>query len=141
MLLSSCDFPVRYINGCPESKILSLKYPHLQLLIRTSQFYMGSWHNLLKRKHCYFFNLYLPWMKIWRWRCSRYIYNHDFLLCEKFQSPKFRYTEVIHKNLFLSFLEMHNYVWYFWTCPFPSLVTIAWKMLPTAIPVAGHICY
>ena len=25
--------PIRYVNGCPESKILSLKYPHLQLLI------------------------------------------------------------------------------------------------------------
>ena len=47
-----CDFPVRYVNGCPESKTLSLKYQHLQLLIQTSPFYMGSWHNLLKSKHC-----------------------------------------------------------------------------------------
>ena len=29
----SCNFPIRYVNGCPESKILSLKYPYLQLLI------------------------------------------------------------------------------------------------------------
>ena len=37
-----------------KSKILSLKYPHLQLLIQTSRFYMGSWHKLLKSKHDYF---------------------------------------------------------------------------------------
>ena len=34
----SCNFPVRYVNECPESKILSLKYLHQQLLIQTSQF-------------------------------------------------------------------------------------------------------
>ena len=68
----NCDFPIRYVNGCPESKIL-LKYPHWQLFIQTSQFYMGIWHKLLKSKHCYFFNITLPWMKIWRWRCSRYL--------------------------------------------------------------------
>ena len=44
---------------------------------------------------------------------------HNFLLYEKFQCPKFRYTEVIHKKLFLSFLEVHNCVWYLWTCPVP----------------------
>ena len=48
-----CDFPIRYVNGCPESKIMSVKYPHLQLLIQTSQFYMGSWHKLLKNKHLF----------------------------------------------------------------------------------------
>ena len=29
----SYDFPMRHVNGCLEIKILSLKYPHLQLLI------------------------------------------------------------------------------------------------------------
>ena len=53
----SCDFPIRHVNGWPERKIQSLKYPHLQLLIQTSQFYMGSWHKLLKSKHL-FFNKY-----------------------------------------------------------------------------------
>ena len=48
------------INGCPESEILSLKYQHLQLLIQTSQFYMGTWHKLLKSKYCYFFNITVP---------------------------------------------------------------------------------
>ena len=38
-------------------------------------------------------------MKIWRWRCSRYLHNHGFPLREKFQCLKFRYTEVIHKKL------------------------------------------
>ena len=38
----SCDFPIRHACGCPESKIMSLKYPHLQLLIRNCQFYMLS---------------------------------------------------------------------------------------------------
>ena len=33
------------------------KYPHLQLLIQTSQFYMGNWHKLLKSKHYYFLNI------------------------------------------------------------------------------------
>ena len=83
VLLFSCDFPIRYVNGCPESKILSLQYPYLQLLIQTSQFYMGSWHKLLKSKHL-FFNITLPWMKIWRWWYSRYMHNHGFLLCKKF---------------------------------------------------------
>ena len=49
-----CGFPIRYVNGGPESKILSLKYPPVQLLIETSQFYVGSWHKLLKSKRCYF---------------------------------------------------------------------------------------
>ena len=69
---------IRYVNGCHESKILSLKYPHLQLLIETSQFYMGSilaqkvsWYKVLKSKHLY-------------------LRNHGFLLCEKFQCLKFR---------------------------------------------------
>ena len=38
----SCDFPIRHACDCPESKIMSLKYPHLQLLIRNCQFYMLS---------------------------------------------------------------------------------------------------
>ena len=29
----SCSFPIQYVNGCPESKILSLNYLHLQLLL------------------------------------------------------------------------------------------------------------
>ena len=56
-------------------------------------------------------------MKIWRWRCNRYLHNHGFLQCEEFEYLKFRHTEVIHKNLFLSFVKMHNCVWYLWTCP------------------------
>ena len=113
----NCDFPIRYVNGCPESKIL-LKYPHWQLFIQTSQFYMGIWHKLLKSKHCYFFNITLPWMKIWRWRCSRY------LKCEISMSKVFRYTEVIRKKHFMSFPEMPNYVWYLWyshKLTFPSM--------------------
>ena len=98
----SCDFPIRYVNGCPESKTLSLKYQHLQL----------------KSKHCYFFKKKtLPCLKIWRWQCHRYLRNHGFLQCEKFEYLKFRHTEVIHKKLFLSFAKMHNCVWYLWTCP------------------------
>ena len=107
----SCNFPTRYINGCHESKILSLKYPYPQLLTQSFQFYMESiltqkvsWHKLFKSKHCYFFNRTLPWMKIWRWWCSRYLRNHSFLLCEIFQCVvKFRYTKVIHKKLFFDF--------------------------------------
>ena len=42
-------------------------------------------------------------MKIWRLWCSRYLCNHGFLLCEKFECPKFRYhTEVIYKKTFFS---------------------------------------
>ena len=37
----SCDFPIRYVNGFPERKTLSLKYQHLQL---------KSNHCYLKRK-------------------------------------------------------------------------------------------
>ena len=72
---------------------------------------------MLKSKHCYFFNITLPWIKIWRWQSSRYLCNHGFLLCWKFQCLKFRYTEVIYKKLFLSILETHNCVKYLWTCP------------------------
>ena len=64
-------FPLKICQWLAWSKILSLKYPHLQLLIQTSQVYMGSWFKLPKSKHCYFFNITLPWMKIWKWRCSR----------------------------------------------------------------------
>ena len=66
---------------------------------------MGSWHKLLKSKHCFFFNITLLRMKLWRWWCSRYLCNHGFLLCEEFQCLKFRYTEVIHKKLFSVFLK------------------------------------
>ena len=97
----SCHFPIRYVNGCPESKNLSLKYQHLQL----------------KSKHCYLKKNTLPWMKIWRWRCKRYLRYHGFLQCENFECLKFRHTKVIHKKRFLHFVEMHNYVWYLWTCP------------------------
>ena len=38
-------------------------------------------------------------MKIWRWRCSRYLRNHGFLQREKFECLKFRHTDVIHKKL------------------------------------------
>ena len=37
-------------------------------------------------------------MKIWSWRCNRYLHNHSFLLYEEFQCLKFRYTEVTHKK-------------------------------------------
>ena len=99
----SCDFSIRYVNGCPESKTPSLKYQHLQL----------------KSNHCYFFLNTLFCMKICRWQCNRYLRNHDFLQCEKFEYLKFRHTEVIHKFFFflLSFVKMHNCVWYLWTCP------------------------
>ena len=96
---------------------MSLKYPHLQLLIQNSQFHMGNWHKLLKSKHCYIFNITLSWMKICRWRCSRCLCNQCFILCKKFKCLKFRYTEVISEKPFLSFLEMHKCVWYLWTCP------------------------
>ena len=108
----SCNFLERYVNGCPESKILSLKYPHLRHLLQTSQFYMGKWHKLLKSKHCYFFNITLPWMKIWRWQCSRYLCNNGFLLCEKCRCLKFRYTEVIHNFFF--------FCWVFLQCTIES---------------------
>ena len=110
----SYNLPIRYDNGCSESKNLSLKYPHLKLLIQTSQFYMRSWQKLLKSKHCYSFNINLPWMKFWRWR---YLRNHGFLLCEKCQCLKSKYTEVIHKKYLLSFLKTRNCVWHLWTCP------------------------
>ena len=71
----------------------------------TTQFYMSSWHKLLKTKHCYFFNITLPWMKIWKWQCSRYLRNHGFPLREKFQFLKFRYTEDFHKNVFWVFIK------------------------------------
>ena len=48
------NFPIRYVNGFHESKVLSLKYPYLQLFIPTSQFYMENWCKLQKSKHCYF---------------------------------------------------------------------------------------
>ena len=79
---------------------------------------MESWHKLLKSKQCYFLNVTLLWIKLWRWRCTRYLCNHGFLLCVKSQCLKFMYIEIIHKKLFLSFLEMHNCVWYLWTCPY-----------------------
>ena len=78
---------------------------------------MGSWHKLFKSKHCYFFKITLPWMKIWRWWCSSYLHNHGVLLCEKVQCLKCKDTEGIHKKLIFSFLEMRNCVWYLWTCP------------------------
>ena len=65
---------------------------------------MGGKHKLLKNKHL-FFNLTLPWMKIWRWQCSRDLSNHVFLPCKKFQCLKFRYTKVIHKKHFWVFLK------------------------------------
>ena len=82
---SSCDFPIRYVSGYPESKTLSVKYQHLQL----------------KSKHCYSFfkKSTLSCMKIWRWRCNRYLRNHGFLQREKFECLKFRHTDVIHKKL------------------------------------------
>ena len=74
----SCNIPTKYVNACPESKILSLKYPYLQLLIQISQFYIESWHKLLKSKQCYFLNITLPWMKIWRSWSRRYLHNHGW---------------------------------------------------------------
>ena len=50
----SCNCPISYVNGYSESRILSLKYPHQQLLIWTYKFYMGSWEKLLKSKHLFF---------------------------------------------------------------------------------------
>ena len=44
-------------------------------------------------------------MKIWRWRCNRYLRNHGFLQCEKFECLKFRHAEVIHKNFFWVLLK------------------------------------
>ena len=58
-----------------------------------------------------------PCMKIWRWRYKRYLCNHGFLQCEKFECLKFRHAEIIHKKRFLSFVKMHNCLWYLWTCP------------------------
>ena len=46
----SCYSYIGYVNGYPKSKTLSLKYPHLQLLIQTSQFHMGVWYKLRKNK-------------------------------------------------------------------------------------------
>ena len=45
----SCDFPIRYVNSCPESKTLSLKPQHLKL----------------KSKHCNFF-LKKPLFPAWK---------------------------------------------------------------------------
>ena len=33
-------------------------------------------------------------MKIWRWQCNRYLRNHGFFLCKKFQYLKFRYMPI-----------------------------------------------
>ena len=95
-----CDFLTRYVNGCPESKILSIKYPYLHLLIQTSQFYMASWHKLLKSKQ-FFFEHNFSLNENFRCWSSKYLCNHGFLLCEKFQCVKFEHAEVIRKkNLF-----------------------------------------
>ena len=52
----SCNFPMRYVNDCPERKVFSQKYPHLQLLIQISKCYMGSWYKWLKGKHLFFWH-------------------------------------------------------------------------------------
>ena len=86
-------------------------------------------------------------MKIWRWQCSRYLHNHGFILCEKFQCLKFRCTEVIHKKLFLSLLEMHNCVWYLWTCPLIKFVELIyrdvffWRELTIDCLCFSFLCY
>ena len=64
---------------------------------------MGSWHNLLKSKHCYFFNIALPWMKPSRWWCSRYLRNPG--------------TQNLFTKFFLGFSLTHSFAWYLWTCP------------------------
>ena len=97
----SCHFPIRYVNDCPESKNLSLKYQRLQL----------------KSKHCYLKKTLFPAWKIWRWQCNRYSPYHGFVQCEKFERLKFIHTKVIYKKLFLRFAEMHICVWYLRTCP------------------------
>ena len=81
-------------------------------------------------------------MKIWGWQCNRYLRNNGSLPCKKFQCPKFRHTEVIHKNLFSSFLEMHNYVWYLWTCPnhFVSFISsLSFNRVVDGVPLV-HVC-
>ena len=87
---------------------------------------------MLKSKHCYFFNITLPWMQILRLRRCRCIRNHGFLHWEKFQALKFMFTEVICKNIFLCFLEMHNCVWYLWTCP---IANYFWKLSITPFKI------
>ena len=66
---------------------------------------MESCHKLLKSKHSYSFKIALPWIKIWRWQCSKNLCNHGFLLCEKFHCLRFKYTELIHTNRFWIFLR------------------------------------
>ena len=66
----SFNFLIGYVNGCPETKTLSLKYPHQQLLIKTSQFSLGRWHKLRKSKHYYFYDITFPWKKLWRWQSA-----------------------------------------------------------------------
>ena len=96
---------------------------------------MGSWHRLLKSKHCYFLNITLPWMKIWGWRCGRYLHNHGFLLCKKCQC--LRYTELIPQKCVLSFLEMYNCVWCLWTCPTVNF-RVPWPDWPHPIVEHAH---
>ena len=75
----------------------------------------------------------LAFMKIWRWLCSRYLRNHSFFQREQFHCLKFRHTEVIHKKIFLSFVEMHNYVWHLWTCTSQNIrFHNFWKNWPRA---------
>ena len=42
-------------------------------------------------------------MKIWGWRCSRYLCSHGFLLCEKFQCLKLSDRIVHFKKIFFEF--------------------------------------
>ena len=63
--------------------------------------------------HCYVFNITLPWIKIWRWWCSRCLHNHGFLLYEKFQCVKFRHAEVIHKKIFFCFFFKFFFFFFF----------------------------
>ena len=95
--------------------LLCLKYPYLQLLIQTPQSYVGHRHKLPKSKHSHFFNITLTWLKMWRLWCCRYLRNHGFPVCEKFQCLTFKYTEVTHKQLY-------NCVWYLWICPHTTKV-------------------
>ena len=95
----SFDFPIRYVNGCPESKTLSLKYQHLQL----------------KSKHCHFFKKLFPAWKFGDDDATDICVT--MACCSVIRISKVQTYRSYSQNTFLSFVKMYNCVWYLWTCP------------------------
>ena len=116
----SCNDPIRFVNGCPESKTLSLKYPHLQLLIQSFQFYMRSWYKLQKK------NWQIP--PVWEMSLSEVqvhrSYSQNFLFVEMYNCC------LIFMNM--SFSPLSIAIWSSLLplpcCSFPSSPILTWKM-------------